>query len=257
MPAWGRLKDVDAGIVYKLEQPVVTAGRKEANQADILVEGAQANRHATRCSHKSVMRCVCALCVYWQRRVVHVHYLRHLNHDCHIPAVFSGCSTAHNQTWTHRAGQHFCSTVQFELRHCDGKTMARDTSRNGTFLNLDENAGADADAFKTFKQEQKWLSQQHPDPRLKSDDDGQRINHGDQIYFRLSFDRSKFTRFVCIPPSPSRSYRRSHTVWTVSLSDSHSLPPSHPPCLPLCLSLSLPPSRTHTFSLLPAQVCFL
>ena len=103
---------------------------------------------------------------------------------------------AHNQTWTHRAGQHFCSTVQFELRHCDGKTTARDASRNGTFLNLDEVAGADADAFKTFKQEQKWLSQQHPDPRLKSDDDGQGINHGDQIYFRLSFDRSKFTRFV-------------------------------------------------------------
>jgi len=47
MAVWGRLRDVDAGIVYKLEQPVVTVGRKEANQADILVEGAQANRHAT------------------------------------------------------------------------------------------------------------------------------------------------------------------------------------------------------------------
>ena len=135
MPVWGRLHDVEAGKVHRLEQPVVTVGRKDANKADILVEGAQANR----------------------------------------------------------AGSHFCSTIQFQLRHHDGKTWGVDSSQNGTFLNLDESAAADA--FTTFKQEQKWLNEQNPDPRLAKGD-GQEIFDGDQIYFRLSFDRGKFTRFV-------------------------------------------------------------
>ena len=86
-----------------------------------------------------------------------------------------------------RAGQHFCSAVQFELRHCDGKTWAVDMSANGTFLNIDEDA---ARAFKTRKQELAWLKEQNPDPRLAKDE-GQQAFDGDQLYFRLSHDRTK------------------------------------------------------------------
>ena len=57
MPVWGRLHDVEAGKVHRLEQPVVTVGRKDAQKADILVEGAQANRAGSHfCSTIQVLR---------------------------------------------------------------------------------------------------------------------------------------------------------------------------------------------------------
>jgi len=143
-PVWGRLTDVEAGAVHRLELPAVTVGRKDANKATILCEG-RANR----------------------------------------------------------AGQHFCSAVQFELRHRDGKTWAVDMSANGTFLNIDEDAAARA--FKTHKQELAWLKEQNPDPRLAKGE-GQEIFDGDQLYFRLSHDRTKLTKFIfCQGPGSSDS----------------------------------------------------
>ena len=127
-----RLVDCDGGRVFRLEKPVVSLGRQEAKQADILVEAEQDKR-----------------------------------------------------------GNFFCSSIQFELRHADGRAKVVDRSANGTFLNIDEAGFADANAaapsgvFKTLKQEQTWLKAQFPNPRLVKGADTD-IADGDALFIRLS-----------------------------------------------------------------------
>ena len=127
-----RLVDCDGGRVFRLEKPVVSLGRQEAKQADILVEAEQDKR-----------------------------------------------------------GSFFCSSIQFELRHADGRATVVDRSANGTFLNIDEAGFADANAaapsgvFKTPKQEQTWLKAQFPNPRLVKGADTD-IADGDALYSVLA-----------------------------------------------------------------------
>ena len=134
MPAWGRLEDPEDGRVHKLEKPVVSVGRRPAQQADILVE-AVANR----------------------------------------------------------AGDYFCSAVQFELRHRDGRSVVIDKSTNGTFLNLDDAAAEKA--FRSQRDEKAWLAQQNPDPKLKKGREEQ-IFDGDCLFLRPDHSLDKFKKFV-------------------------------------------------------------
>ena len=109
MAVWGRLEDVETGVVHKLIKHLVSLGRAQDGVADIGVKA--------------------------------------------VP---------------NSADEYFCSAKHFELRYINGKPVIKDTSTNGTFLNIGDEESA-RQAFKNAAKENKWLKEQLPNPRLKKD----------------------------------------------------------------------------------------